>query len=30
MPFSLVQLETFYWVARLGSFRAAARRLNLT
>jgi DNA-binding transcriptional LysR family regulator len=30
MRFSLVQLETFYWVARLGRFHAAARRLNLT
>ena len=30
MRFNLAQLETFYWVARLGSFRAAARRLNLT
>ncbi len=30
MRFSLTQLETFYWAARLGSFRAAARRLNLT
>lgn len=29
MRFTLAQLETFYWIARLGSFRAAARRLNL-
>jgi DNA-binding transcriptional LysR family regulator len=28
--FSLGQLEAFYWVARLGSFRGAARQLNLT
>jgi DNA-binding transcriptional LysR family regulator len=27
---TLAQLETFYWVARLGSFRAAGRHLNLT
>jgi DNA-binding transcriptional LysR family regulator len=27
---SLSQLETFYWIARLGSFRAAGRHLNLT
>jgi len=27
---SLVQLETFYWVARLGGFQAAADRLNTT
>lgn len=27
---SLIQLETFYWVARLGGFQAAADRLNTT
>jgi DNA-binding transcriptional LysR family regulator len=27
---TLSQLETFYWIARLGSFRAAGRHLNLT
>jgi DNA-binding transcriptional LysR family regulator len=27
---TLSQLETLYWVARLGSFRAAGRHLNLT
>ncbi len=27
---SLPQLETFYWVARLGSFHAAATRLHVT
>jgi len=27
---TLAQLETFYWIARLGSFRAAGRHLNLT
>ena len=27
---SLPQLEAYYWVARLGSFRAAAERLWLT
>jgi DNA-binding transcriptional LysR family regulator len=27
---SLPQLEAYYWVARLGSFRAAAERLGLT
>lgn len=30
MRVSLPQLETFYWVARLGSFHAAARQQNLT
>lgn len=30
MRLSLPQLETFYWIARLGSFHAAARHLNLT
>jgi DNA-binding transcriptional LysR family regulator len=30
MRASLPQLESFYWVARLGSFHAAARRQNLT
>jgi len=30
MKASFVQLETFYWVARLGSFHAAARHLRLT
>ena len=30
MRWSLPQLEAFYWVARLGGFRAAARHLNLT
>ena len=29
MRFTLAQLEAFYWIARLGSFRAAARHLNL-
>jgi DNA-binding transcriptional LysR family regulator len=28
--FSLAQLETVLWVVRLGSFRAAANRLNIT
>ncbi|MBI1384366.1 MAG: LysR family transcriptional regulator [Rhizobiales bacterium] len=28
--FTLIQLETFYWVARLGGFSAAARHLNAT
>ena len=28
--FSLPQLEAFLWVARLGSFRAAGERLNVT
>lgn len=30
MKASLQQIETFYWVARLGGFRAAARHLHLT
>lgn len=30
MPLSLKQLETFVWVADLGSFRGAAARLNTT
>ena len=30
MRFSLAQLETLLWVVRLGSFRAAASRLNIT
>ena len=30
MEFSLAQLEALHWVVRLGSFRAAATRLNLT
>jgi DNA-binding transcriptional LysR family regulator len=30
MRMSLPQIETFYWIARLGSFHAAARHLNLT
>lgn len=30
MRASLRQIETFYWVARLGGFHAAARRLHLT
>ena len=30
MKATLLQLETFYWVARLGSFHAAARHLRLT
>ena len=30
MRHSFRQLEAFYWVARLGSFRAAAQRLHLT
>ena len=30
MRFSLAQLETLLWVVRLGSFRAAAGRLNIT
>ena len=30
MAYTFSQLEAFYWVARLGSFRAAARQLNLT
>lgn len=29
-PISLVQIETFYWVAQLGSFSAAASRLCTT
>ena len=27
---SITQLEAYYWVARLGSFQAAAERLGLT
>src|SRR5262245_58649325 len=30
MRVSLPQIETFYWIARLGSFHAASRRLNVT
>ena len=30
MRASLAQLEAFYWIARLGSFHAAARRLHVT
>ena len=30
LRYSFRQLEAFFWVARLGSFRAAAQRLNLT
>src|SRR5256885_6804828 len=30
MQFSLAQLEALHWVVRLGSFRAAATRLNVT
>lgn len=30
MKATLLQLETFYWIARLGSFHAAARHLRLT
>jgi DNA-binding transcriptional LysR family regulator len=30
MRYTLSQAEAFYWVARLGSFRAAADHLNLT
>lgn len=30
MRFTLAQLETFYWIARLGSFHAAARQLCVT
>lgn len=30
MRYTLAQAEAFYWVARLGSFRAAADHLNLT
>ncbi|MDP6788147.1 MAG: LysR family transcriptional regulator [Rhodospirillales bacterium] len=30
MAFTFLQLEAFYWVALLGSFRAAAHQLNLT
>ncbi|WP_108658296.1 LysR family transcriptional regulator [Acuticoccus kandeliae] len=30
MRITLAQIETFYWIARLGSFRAAARQLCLT
>lgn len=28
--FNFVQLETFYWAAKLGSFQAAANRMNTT
>src|SRR5580698_6649514 len=30
MRYTLSQAEAFYWVAKLGSFRAAAAHLNLT
>lgn len=30
MPPTLAQLETFYWIVRLGTFRAAAHHMNLT
>jgi DNA-binding transcriptional LysR family regulator len=30
MRISLQQIETFYWVARLGGFHAAARHQHLT
>ena len=30
MRYTLGQAEAFYWVAKLGSFRAAATQLNLT
>ncbi|MGV3650680.1 MAG: LysR family transcriptional regulator [Devosia sp.] len=30
MRITLAQIEAFYWIARLGSFHAAARQLNLT
>src|SRR5262249_22215547 len=30
MKVTLSQVEAFYWIARLGSFHAAAARLNLT
>lgn len=30
MRLTLSQIETFYWIARLGSFHAAARQLNVT
>jgi DNA-binding transcriptional LysR family regulator len=30
MRLTLPQVESFYWIARLGSFHAAARQLNLT
>ena len=30
MKVTFLQLETFYWIARLGSFHAAARHLRLT
>lgn len=30
MRASITQLETFYWIARLGSFHAAARHLHVT
>ena len=30
MRLTLAQIETFYWIARLGSFHAAARQLNVT
>ncbi|CAN7412861.1 LysR family transcriptional regulator [Devosia sp. LjRoot16] len=30
MRLTLAQIETFYWISRLGSFHAAARQLNVT
>lgn len=30
MRLTLAQIETFYWIARLGSFHAAARQLHVT
>ena len=30
MQATLAQIEAFYWIARLGGFRAAAARFNLT
>ena len=30
MALKLVQLETFYWIARFGTFHAVAHKLNLT
>ncbi len=30
MKLTLAQIETFYWIARLGSFHAAARQLHVT
>ena len=30
MRLTLAQIETFYWIARLGSFHAAARQLCVT